>query len=704
MPKLYPIVFIATLFACNQVCAQATAPADTAKKLNEVSISGFFSNMQLIAGSASVSTLSGNRLSLQPDNSLVTAMNTLPGVRMEERSPGSYRLSIRGSLLRSPFGIRDVKIYFDEMPLTDAGGNTYLNSIDMTAIQGIEVLKGPNGSLYGANSGGVVLVSPNNKYTNYNYSTFGFNGGSYGLLHENSSTQAVSSKNTIAINQAVESYDGYRANSAMNRDYVQVYDKWLYTNAGQLKVMGFYSDLNYKTPGGLTLAQYQADPSSARLATPAVASAQALNASIHNQMVYGGVVNQWQFSHNLSNVLTVFGSHVNFTNPSFTVYEERREATYGFRTYFELENHSIENLTWKADAGYEWQQTNSNIGDYGNHLGNKDTTQTRDNININQNFLFARLSAIINHDWQVEGSLSLNSYQYQFQNLYPNNESGFTNRPFNAQLMPRLALSYNIRYNLQWRASVSRGYSTPTSGEVHATDHIINPNLQAQDGWNYETGLRFNSYKPGVQLDVAAFYYRLNNAIVMRQHPNGTSYYVNAGGTNQPGIEVSASWWLWRHSRSFVQGLQLTEGFTYDHFRFSDYQDATTNYNGNNLTGVPPVVAVTGIYLLLPQSFYLFAQHNYTARLPLNDANTAYADSYHLITAKAGWNHNFGHSAHIELFAGVDNLLNRHYSLGNDLNAAASRYYNAAALRNFYGGIRMSRGAAPQPVSGKEGL
>ena len=42
---------------------------------------------------------------------------------MEERSPGSYRLSIRGSLLRSPFGVRNVKLYLDDFIFTDAGGN-----------------------------------------------------------------------------------------------------------------------------------------------------------------------------------------------------------------------------------------------------------------------------------------------------------------------------------------------------------------------------------------------------------------------------------------------------------------------------------------------------------------------------------------------------------------------------------------------------
>jgi iron complex outermembrane receptor protein len=75
-------------------------------------------------------------------------------------------------LLRSPFGVRDVKIYFDEIPLTDAGGNTYLNAIDIGNIRHVEILKGPDGSLFGANSGGVVLLSPVNR-TDSNYLSAG---------------------------------------------------------------------------------------------------------------------------------------------------------------------------------------------------------------------------------------------------------------------------------------------------------------------------------------------------------------------------------------------------------------------------------------------------------------------------------------------------------------------------------------------------
>ncbi|MGY0040307.1 TonB-dependent receptor plug domain-containing protein [Pedobacter sp. NJ-S-72] len=129
---------------------------DTTKKLEEVVIRPYLSAQPLLRTTGAVTVLNKVALERQPNSSLVTVMNTLSGVRMEERSPGSYRLSIRGSLLRSPFGIRNIKIYLDEFPLTDAGGNSYLNALDLSGIGNIQILKGPQSSFYGANSGGVI--------------------------------------------------------------------------------------------------------------------------------------------------------------------------------------------------------------------------------------------------------------------------------------------------------------------------------------------------------------------------------------------------------------------------------------------------------------------------------------------------------------------------------------------------------------------
>ena len=43
----------------------------------------------------------------------------------------------------------------------------------------------------------------------------------------------------------------------------------------------------------------------------------------------------------------------------------------------------------------------------------------------------------------------------------------------------------------------------------------------------------------------------------------------------------------------------------------------------------------------------------------------------------------------LDIFIGADNLLNQVYSLGNDINAIGGRYFNAAAGRNYFAGIRL---------------
>src|SRR5665213_2337526 len=186
MIKIYALiifVFIAAIGA-NAQSTLHPAKSDTSKQLQPVTVRGYLSEQPVLGVPASVSVINRQQLQLQPDNSFIPVLNSVPGIRAEERSPGSYRLSIRGSLLRSPFGIRDVKVYYDEIPLTDAGGNTYLNAIDFNSIHNMEILKGPDGSLFGANTGGVVLLSPV-PHSDDNSVSAGLNGGSYGLVHEN---------------------------------------------------------------------------------------------------------------------------------------------------------------------------------------------------------------------------------------------------------------------------------------------------------------------------------------------------------------------------------------------------------------------------------------------------------------------------------------------------------------------------------------
>ena len=117
MRKLVIFSFLILLikFSRSQENADSTKPAST---LPEIKITAYEQGRRMKDLPAAVNYIGKNALERFSPASIVSAVNTLPGVRMEERSPGSYRLNIRGSSLRSTFGVRNVKVYFNDIPIT----------------------------------------------------------------------------------------------------------------------------------------------------------------------------------------------------------------------------------------------------------------------------------------------------------------------------------------------------------------------------------------------------------------------------------------------------------------------------------------------------------------------------------------------------------------------------------------------------------
>ncbi|MBC6112412.1 TonB-dependent receptor [Pedobacter fastidiosus] len=656
---------------------------DSVKKLNDVVVKGYYNTQPILRSVSAVSLIDSNAIKNQQSNSLVSTFNSVPGVRMEERSPGSYRVSLRGSLLRSPFGIRNIKIYIDDFPLTDAGGNTYLNAFDVSAVGSMEIYKGPEASIFGANTGGAILINPPS--LDQNRIEASVIAGSYGLFHQTANIQHQFKNYSFSFSEGYQRSDGYRQNSAMDRKYFQTMHQWNYSPTGSLKAFAFYSDLSYKTPGGLTAVQLEQDPKLARPATPTIPGAITQQAAIYNKTIFGGLSNTYQISPNFKHVIALFTSYTDFKNPFITNYENRYESTLGLRTFLQYDQ--IKNdFKFSAQAGVESSGTKSQIKNFNNNAGSIGTMQAYDNLKANQDFAFVRLNLDVNSKLLIELASSLNFFNYKYESFSPI-AIAEKQRKFSTQFMPKVAASYLISSAFSLRASASKGYSQPTIAEVRSSDNNINNNLQAELGWNYEIGLRYKTENNRFYANGSIFQYELKDAIVRRLNQNDAEYFINAGGTKQKGIELETAIWIIKNSSSVLTGLQFKSNYTYSHFRFNDFVNGASNFSGNKLTGVPDHIIVNSLEFKFQKGFYFFSQYNHTSAIPLNDANTVMANKYDLVEIKAGIRSLKLKNTRLDIFAGVNNLLNEKYSLGNDLNAANGRYFNPATGINFYTGL-----------------
>ncbi|TNE64802.1 MAG: TonB-dependent receptor [Alphaproteobacteria bacterium] len=114
-------------------------------------------NLRTVAGA--VSAMTGDQLSELGADSLSDYITRLPGVHFNDYQPGVSEVVIRGvsATTYHEQGQTTVGYYINEVPLNEAGWPIVIPDIDTFDLERVEVLRGPQGSLYGASAlGGLV--------------------------------------------------------------------------------------------------------------------------------------------------------------------------------------------------------------------------------------------------------------------------------------------------------------------------------------------------------------------------------------------------------------------------------------------------------------------------------------------------------------------------------------------------------------------
>jgi len=159
-PRWIPVAVLATLASLSVPSALAQqAPANDQPALEEVIVTAQKRAESILNVPQSVTVVSSEVLTRNQAYNLQDYLALIPGLSLTGDTPGQSRISLRG--VNSDGVASTVAVYVDDVPFGSssglANGAILAGDFDTTDVERLEVLRGPQGTLYGASSLGGVL-------------------------------------------------------------------------------------------------------------------------------------------------------------------------------------------------------------------------------------------------------------------------------------------------------------------------------------------------------------------------------------------------------------------------------------------------------------------------------------------------------------------------------------------------------------------
>ncbi|MFD1771185.1 TonB-dependent receptor domain-containing protein [Sphingobacterium suaedae] len=660
--------------------------------LNEVRISAYGIHKTTKETAGSIAILHTAQIQQGNGTSLQSALNSVPGVNMDQSTLSESRISIRGNGTRAQWGIRNIKIYMNDIPVTEADGTSRIEALDVNDIGQVEIIKGPASSIYGAGTGGVInFRMQRSPYAEQSMELSSLV-GSYGLTRLAATYRNGGDKINSYLSYGWQQFDGYRAHNNDMRRFIAGNFQFFPSKNRTVTLLVNRTTQHTQIPGALSREQMEADPRQAS------ASNVEKQAGRYQNWTRIGAGQQYQFNDQLTNSSSIFTYFYDLDHPLAYAYIRNYYQSYGGRTRFTYNPH-FSVLPTVFTVGGEFNQANTKGSQYVNEKGKEGALNGNTDYKNTLYSIFYQSETNITARTTLALGVSLNGLTYDVHDYLLPERSGV--KKFRTQASPRVALSHHFSEWLSLHASVSSGFSPPTGSEIKNVDGSINPTLQAEKGINYELNAKGNILKSRLSYDLALFKMDVKGELIAQSVQQGITVYNNAGRTSHNGAELSLSYVALQESDgNWVSLLRPYAALTYSHFRYDDYKTRDSDgqvsaiYDGNNLVGISPWVVNTGVNVETREGIFLNGSYFFRDRLPLDDANTAYNASYQVVNAKVGYKKTIAEHLGLSIYAGLDNITNERYSSLTALNAVAygggsPAYFQPALPRNGYGGLQI---------------
>ena len=613
------------------------------------------------------------------------ALAGVPGLFFQNRYnfAQDLRISIRGFGARADFGIRGVRIYADDIPLTLPDGQGSVDAIDLGSAEQVEVLRGPFSAVYGPGSGGVINIRTEDGPENPTL-TGRLNTGAYGYHQWQAKAGGQSGRLNWLANTSSTGIDGYRRNSAFENTLFNGKFRYAVDARDMLTVVVNAVDSPAADdPGALTAAEAETDP---RAAAPRNLAFRA-GESLDQQTL--GLSFRRQSSERRELMLRAYYVHRGFRNflpfdvnsngQGGSVDLQRDFAGMGASHRWKMQVAGRDN---QLVAGFDYDAQRDHRRRYANDLGviGRLTTDQDEDVTSAGFYLQDVL------EWTARLSLTLGA---RFDRLrYQVNDrtgAGGSGGRWFTEFSPMAGLNWAIRDSVRLYGNVSTSFDPPATTEL-ANPYGptgFNPDLDSQTATNYEMGVK-GLVGGRFHYEAALFHIDVRDEIVpFELEGSGQTFYENAGSSTHRGLETAVS-------AELLPGLVASGSYTWSDFTFDRFRgSAGDTYDGNRIPGVPEHLFQAGLTWSRPSGLYAGLNFLFAGSFYADNANEVPTKAYRVADLRAGYRME-ADGWTLEPFVGINNLFDERYMSNIRSNASFGRYYEPAPGRNAYAGISIS--------------
>lgn len=627
-----------------------------------------------------------------------------PGVTVNGLDIQEPRLAIRGFGVGNSAQRSNVLILRDGAPLTDIHGTTNTTEIDLLSTRSIDIVRGVgNLRQAGGNLGGVVnLVSRTGRNTPAGLSARLYGGATIdgkpgGQTHINIAGASSKMDYYAGVTGVYET--GWRDN---NRRSSQQFNGNIGFNLGSDLDTRFFVDVaNSKTElaGGLTLAELNED---AQRPTPPISLGPLFPGGPIINLVDGARADDFARDIREGRIAneTTFG----LLWHDFTIG--------GHYTRREVESPQIDFIGFLDQEGSEWgarleaerslllfgSDAQYRIG--GAWMDGSQTSDVFENLNgdpgpvISQTDQKSKLiNAFVEGVYKPLQRLAVDigaKFIKVDRRLTDFADDDVDTESFTG-VAARAGARFDISDRLQFYASASRAYEPPTMEQLTAGDETQLSDLEEQDSFTLEAGLRGN-FGDWVGFNVAYYDTDVENEIISLAEPSSFisgAVYGNANSTTHKGAEVGIDVHLFPEAMANRgAALTLRNVYNYANHRFVD-GGSLGNVDGNRIAGLPVHHYRGELRYDIEDAWFFAANVQLSGGAYFADhENTVSVPTDPVIGFSAGYRLN----DQLEIFASGENLLDTGYIAGVSpvlsINIDEDRIFTPGARASVYGGLK----------------